>query len=249
MISLNNVSKVFPDGTRAVDQVSFEVQPGELLVLVGTSGCGKTTTMKMINRLIDMTEGTIEIDGTNILDQDPIQLRRHIGYVFQETGLLPHMTVSENISIPLRLIGASKQEQRKRARELMELIHLPSDEYEDRMPHQLSGGQQQRIGVARALATDPDYLLMDEPFGALDTITRVALQDEFVSIQEKVSKAIVFVTHDLFEAFKLGTRIAVMNQGRIEQIGTRQELSHNPQSEYIKNLLRTFQNQVELFSN
>lgn len=246
MIRLKHVCKRYPNSVaNAVDHVSFDVQPGEILALVGTSGCGKTTTLKMINRLIEPTGGAIELGGENILNHNPIELRRRIGYVFQETGLFPHLTISENISISLRLSGQPKNSRTERARELLDLVHLPPDEYQNRFPHQLSGGQQQRVGVARALAANPDYLLMDEPFGALDTITRVALQDEFLAIQQQMQKAVVFVTHDLFEAFKLATNIAVMHQGKIEQLGTPQDLLNNPATEYIKKLIAAFQSNLQ----
>lgn len=245
MIRLNHVSKCYPNSsTNAVDNVSFEVQPGEILALVGTSGCGKTTTLKMINRLTEPTSGEIELGGENILHHNPTELRRRIGYVFQETGLFPHLTISENISISLRLTNQPKKNRIHRARELLELVHLQPDEYQHRYPHQLSGGQQQRVGVARALASNPDYLLMDEPFGALDTITRVSLQDEFLAIQQQMKKAVVFVTHDLFEAFKLANQVAVMHQGKIEQIGSPLNIVNNPATDYIKNLISVFKSNL-----
>ncbi|MFW5653598.1 MAG: ATP-binding cassette domain-containing protein [Planctomycetota bacterium] len=191
---------------------------------VGSSGCGKTTTLKMINRLIEPSSGTILLDGSDILQQDLLSLRRSIGYVFQDIGLFPHMTSAANIEIVPKLLGWSKSKRRARSRELLQLVGLQADEHAERMPSQLSGGQQQRIGIARALAADPKYLLMDEPFGALDAVTRDQLQSELVSIRERLGKTIIFVTHDLFEALRLGDHIAVMQAGKIEQIGTPDEL-------------------------
>jgi osmoprotectant transport system ATP-binding protein len=251
MIKLEKVSKSFDSGqTYAVREVSLLVASGEMLVLLGSSGCGKTTTLKMINRLIEPTAGTIEVGGSDVRAQDTIQLRRSIGYVFQGIGLFPHMTVEENISVVLRLQGRPKGERQGRARELMELVGLRPDEFGPRYPTELSGGQQQRVGVARALAADPECLLMDEPFGALDAITRDGLQQELLHLKEKLVKTIVFVTHDIFEALRLADRIAVMHAGRLEQVGTREQILRDPATEFVKELferpaqqLATFQGQ------
>lgn len=237
MIVLRDVWKSFDGGkTFAVKGVSLEVAKGETLVLLGSSGSGKTTTLKMINRLIEPTKGVIEIDGCNVMDIDPVELRRSIGYVFQGIGLFPHLTVAENVSIVLRLLGRPKREQRKRAEELLALVGLDPKEFADRFPDELSGGQQQRVGVARALAADPDYLLMDEPFGALDAVTRDVLQQELLRLKGQLRKTIVFVTHDIFEAFLLADRIAVMHNGRIEQVGTKEELIKRPSTDFVRQL-------------
>jgi len=249
MIVLRDVWKSFDGGqTFVVKGVSLEVAKGETLVLLGSSGSGKTTTLKMINRLIEPTRGTIEVDGRNVREIDPIELRRSIGYVFQGIGLFPHMTVAENVSIPLRLLGRPKNERRKRAEELLALVGLDPKVFADRYPDELSGGQQQRVGVARALAADPEYLLMDEPFGALDAVTRDALQQELLRLKEKLRKTIVFVTHDIFEAFLLADRIAVMHEGRVEQVGTREELMRKPATEFVRSLLEKPAKHLALFN-
>jgi osmoprotectant transport system ATP-binding protein len=213
VIKLDKVTKVYPDGTEAVKEVSFEVDKGELCVLLGTSGCGKTTTMKMINLLIPITEGRIYIDGVDNTKMDENELRRNIGYAIQEIGLFPHMTVRQNIETVPVLKGWTKAERSKRAEELLELVGMDSSEFMDKYPSELSGGQCQRVGVARALGADPPILLMDEPFGAIDPITRVRLQDEFLKIQREIKKTIIFVTHDIYEAIKMGDKIALMNEG------------------------------------
>ncbi len=238
MIVLRDVWKSFDGGkTFAVQGVSLEIAKGETLVLLGSSGSGKTTTLKMVNRLIEPTEGMIEVDGRNVMELNPVELRRSIGYVFQGIGLFPHLTVAENVSIVLRLLGRPKSERRKRAEELLALVGLEPKIFADRYPDELSGGQQQRVGVARALAADPEYLLMDEPFGALDAVTRDTLQQELLRLKEQLRKTIVFVTHDIFEAFLLADRIAVMHQGRIEQIGTKEQLQRQPATDFVRELL------------
>ena len=248
MIVLRDLSKSFDGGaTFAVRDLSFEIAEGETLVLLGSSGCGKTTTLKMINRLIEPTGGRIEVDGRNVMEQDPVELRRSIGYVFQGIGLFPHMTVGENVSIVLRLLGCPRDEQGERARELLSLVDLDADEFMGRFPGELSGGQQQRIGVARALAADPAYLLMDEPFGALDALTRDTLQQEVLRLKEKLRKSIVFVTHDIFEALTLADRVAVMHQGRLEQLGTREEIVGEPATEFVRGLFEKPANQLRAF--
>lgn len=222
----------------AVDAVTFDVPEGEICMLLGTSGSGKTTLLRMVNRLIEPTSGAIFIDGKNILEENPIALRRRIGYVIQQVGLFPHMNVAENIRITADISGGhNRQEMNQRVDELLELVGLPPNEYRKRFPRQLSGGQQQRVGLARALATDPAILLMDEPFGALDAITRERMQDELLRIQSGVRKTVLFVTHDVEEAFKLGDQIAVLSEGRLIQIGTPIDLLTNPANDFVSKLV------------
>ena len=237
MIKLDRVSKVYPDGTRAVTEASFEVTDGELCVLLGPSGCGKTTTMKMINRLIPITAGDIYIDGRNTSEIDENELRRSIGYAIQDIGLFPHMTVQQNIETVPVLKGWSKAERAKRAQELLELMGMAPGEFKDKYPSELSGGQRQRVGVARCLGADPAILLMDEPFGAIDPITRMRLQGEFLKIQEVLKKTIIFVTHDIYEAIKMGDKIALMNQGRLVQYGTPAEMLYRPENEFVESFV------------
>jgi osmoprotectant transport system ATP-binding protein len=213
MIRLDSVSKRYPDGTVAVHELSLSVPRGELVVLVGPSGCGKTTTMKMVNRLVEPTGGQIFVDGREIMSVDPVELRRGMGYVIQNVGLFPHRTIEENVATIPELVGWPTARRRERARELLELVGLDAGLYGPRYPHQLSGGQRQRVGVARALAVDPPVLLMDEPFSAVDPVVRGQLQDEFLRLQGEVHKTILFVTHDIEEAVRLGDRIAVFAQG------------------------------------
>lgn len=236
MIELSNVSKLFGQ-TRAVDDICLTVQTGELCVLVGTSGCGKSTTLRMINRLIAHSAGSIRIDGRDIEQIDPQQLRRGIGYAIQSTGLFPHWTVARNIAVVPRLLGWPVARIRQRVEELLQLLELAPAEFAGKYPHQLSGGQAQRVGVARALAGDPQILLMDEPFGALDPITRESLQNELLRIQSQVRKTIVFVTHDMDEALKLANRIVVMDKGRIVQQDSPQALLAKPANAFVENLL------------
>ena len=213
MIRLRGVSKTYADGTTAVHELDLDVATGELVCLVGPSGCGKSTTLKMINRLVEPTTGTIEIDGRDVTAGDPVALRRGIGYVIQQVGLFPHQRIDVNVmTVPL-LQGTSRSAARERAHELLALVGLEPSQYADRYPHQLSGGQRQRVGVARALAAAPPVLLMDEPFGAVDPVVRERLQDEFVRLQQELGKTVVFVTHDIDEAVKLGDRVAVFADG------------------------------------
>ncbi len=212
MIEFESVSKRFPDGTVAVDDVSFVATKGEITVLVGPSGCGKTTSLAMVNRLLDPTSGRIIVDGRDSAELDRVELRRGIGYVIQQAGLFPHRTVVDNVTTVPRLLGWDRSKARKRAYELIELVGLSAEEAE-RYPAQLSGGQQQRVGVARALASDPPVMLMDEPFSAVDPVVRASLQDEFLRLQEQVGKTILFVTHDIDEAIKLGDRVAIFRDG------------------------------------
>jgi len=233
MIKLDNLTKIYADGTEAVREVSFEIEKGELCVLLGPSGCGKTTTMKMINRLIPATRGEIYIDGVRNTDLDEDQLRRNIGYAIQEIGLFPHMTVGENIGTVPVLKGWPKDKRSKRAKELLELLRMDPDDFIDRYPRELSGGQRQRVGVARALGADPPILLMDEPFGAIDPITRVELQNEFLKIQQEIQKTIIFVTHDIYEAIKMGDKIALMKEGRLVQYAPPADLLYRPKNEFV----------------
>ncbi|MEU2829567.1 ATP-binding cassette domain-containing protein [Streptomyces lavendulae] len=233
MIRFEHVTKRYPDGTTAVEDLSFEVAEGELVTLVGPSGCGKTTTMKMVNRLVEPTSGRILLDGEDIAAADPVALRRRIGYVIQQVGLFPHKTVLENTATVPRLTGTPKARARARAAELLELVGLDPAVYGSRYPEQLSGGQRQRVGVARALAADPPVLLMDEPFGAVDPVVRERLQNEFLALQKTVRKTILLVTHDLEEAVRLGDRIAVYGHGTIEQFARPAEVLAAPANAYV----------------
>jgi osmoprotectant transport system ATP-binding protein len=237
MIEFDNVTKEYPDGTVAIEGISFEVEEGTTTVLVGPSGCGKTTTMKLVNRLEEPTSGTVYYDGTDILDRDEIELRRSIGYVIQEIGLFEHMTVGENVSTVPELRDWDEDRIDQRVDELLELMDLPPTEYRDQYPDSLSGGQRQRVGVARALAADPDVMLMDEPFGALDPITRENLQDEFLDIQSELDVTILFVTHDIDEALKMGDRIAIYDVGEVVQYDTPQEILANPKNEFVEDFI------------
>ncbi|MFJ7827930.1 betaine/proline/choline family ABC transporter ATP-binding protein [Psychrobacillus sp. NPDC096623] len=237
MIKFEHVSKVYSDGFKAVDSVNFEVPEGEFLVLIGPSGSGKSTTMKMINRMIPHTNGTISIDGNDITKLNPSELRRNIGYVIQQIGLFPHYTIEKNIAIVPELKGWDKEKIKARVKELLLLVDLDPEIYGGRYPKELSGGQQQRVGVARALASNPRVLLMDEPFGALDPITRDQLQDQIISLQRKLKKTIVFVTHDMDEALKLGDRIAIMKDGNLLQIDTPEKLLLEPASTFVEEFI------------
>jgi osmoprotectant transport system ATP-binding protein len=238
MITLRGISKVFAAAdVPAVDDLWLEVGRGETVVLLGSSGSGKTTALKMINRLIEPSSGTITLDGIEIRSRDVLELRRRIGYVFQDIGLFPHMTVAENVAIVGRLLGWPRMRRRDRARVLLGLVGLDGEEHGDRYPRQLSGGQQQRVGLARALAAEPDVLLMDEPFGALDAVTRDQLQGDLLEMRQSLGMTIVFVTHDLFEAMRIGDRIGVMHEGRLDQIGTGDELLAHPATAYVADLM------------
>ena len=218
----------------AVDNLSMRIPGGEICVFVGPSGCGKTTSLKMVNRLVEPTSGEIRIDGQNILKRDPVKLRRSIGYVIQQTGLFPHLTIGANVATVPRLVGWDRDRAKRRADELIELVGLDPAKYRDRYPSQLSGGERQRIGVARAIATDPPVLLMDEPFGAVDPITRERLQNEFLRLQKQLSTTILMVTHDIDEAIKMGDRIAVFQPGGVlAQFGTPVEILENPANEFV----------------
>ncbi|MFT8322423.1 MAG: betaine/proline/choline family ABC transporter ATP-binding protein [Bacillus sp. (in: firmicutes)] len=236
MLKMENVSKTYKGGKHAVKKINLDIQKGEFICFIGPSGCGKTTTMKMINRLIEPSGGAIYINGENILHKDPIKLRREIGYVIQQIGLFPHMTISENISLVPKLLKWKDQERKEKAAELLKLVDM-GPEYLERYPHELSGGQQQRIGVLRALAANPPLILMDEPFGALDPITRDSLQEEFKNLQKTLDKTIVFVTHDMDEAIKLADRIVILRAGEIVQVGTPDEILRNPADEFVEEFI------------
>jgi len=243
MIVVEHLSKHFGQ-VKAVDGISFEVKDGENLILLGTSGCGKTTTLKMINRLIEPTKGKIIVNGKNVMDQQPEELRRSIGYVLQNTGLFPHYTVAENMAIVPQLLKWDKKQIDTRSHELMEKLHLDK-KYLNSYPDKLSGGQQQRVGLARALMADPPVLLMDEPFGALDPVTRLSIRKEFKELDELKRKTIIMVTHDVQEAFELGDRICLMDKGRIVQSGTPAELLFKPAGDFVKEFLKEQRLQLE----
>jgi osmoprotectant transport system ATP-binding protein len=238
MIKLENVTKMFPGMEKpAVDNLSLEVKEGDICVLVGPSGCGKTTTMKMINRIHEPTSGSIFVDGKDALKMNPIKLRLEIGYVIQEIGLFPHHTIEENVATVPNEKKWSQDKTKKKVAEMLTLVGLDPELYGKRYPSALSGGQRQRVGVARAMASDPPIMLMDEPFGAVDPITRARLQNEFLRIQERISKTIVFVTHDIDEAIKMGDTIAVMRDGKLIQHATPSDLLSTPANEFVANLV------------
>src|ERR1700716_298947 len=237
MIRLERVSKSFPGGHAAVRELTIEFPPRPLTMLVGPSGCGKTTTLKMINRLSEPTEGRIFHDEQDVTHVDPVALRLRMGYVIQNVGLFPHLSIADNVATVPRLLGWDKKRIQQRVNELLELVGLDPKQFGRRYPYQLSGGQRQRVGVARALGADPPVLLMDEPFGAIDRIARERLQNEFLRIQREVRKTVVFVTHDIDEAIKLGDRIAIMNAGRLEQYDTPVAILAKPASDLVVDLL------------
>jgi osmoprotectant transport system ATP-binding protein len=238
VIELNRVTKIYPGAAQpAVDSVSLTVPQGEICVFIGPSGCGKTTLMRLINRLIPLTSGSISVDGKNIMTLNAIELRRHIGYVIQQVGLFPHMTVRDNIATVPKLLGWTKAKIDERVDELLGLVNLDPKEFCDRYPRQLSGGQAQRIGVARAMAANPTTMLMDEPFGAIDPINREVLQDEFLRIQAKLKKTIIFVTHDINEAIKMGQRVVLLQDGQLVQAGLPDELLNRPANEFVKSFV------------
>ena len=228
---------MYEGGFQAVKSVNFEIKEGELLVLIGPSGSGKSTTMKMINRIIPHTSGTISINGKDVKSYNASELRRSIGYVIQQVGLFPHYTIEKNIAIVPQLKGWNEKDIKSRVTELMEMVGLAPEIYATRYPKELSGGQQQRVGIARALAADPDVILMDEPFGALDPITREQLQAELISLHKKLKKTIVFVTHDMDEALKMGDRIAIMKDGNLLQIDTPEKLLHEPAHGFVEEFM------------
>lgn len=236
MIEFKNVTKLYPNGKKAVDNISLEFDTGEFIVFIGTSGSGKTTSMRMINRMIEPTEGEILIDGENIQKKNAVELRRKIGYVIQQIGLMPHMTIYENIVLVPKLLGWPEEKQKSTAEDLIKRVDLPT-EFLDRYPSELSGGQQQRIGVIRALAADQNIILMDEPFGALDPITRDALQELVKHLQQEMGKTVVFVTHDMDEALKLADRIVIMQEGKVVQFDTPDNILANPANEFVEDFI------------
>lgn len=237
-IAFDHVVQRFPDAARpALDGVSLEISQGEFVAIVGPSGSGKTTLLRLVNRLADPAEGAVFVSGKNVRDADPVQLRRSIGYVFQGIGLFPHMTIAENISITPRLLGWTREKMRYRARELLELVRLPRN-YESRMPDELSGGERQRVGVARALAASPKIVLMDEPFGALDPVTRDALTQDYRELHEKLGLTSVMITHDMLEALILADRIVVLQDGKIIEQGTPQALARGAKHAFVRELMQ-----------
>jgi len=228
------VSKSFGGGRPVLDGLSIVLGEGETLALVGPSGCGKTTALKLVNRLLDHDAGDVLVFGRDVRGEDPIALRRRLGYVIQEAGLFPHWSVRENVEAVPRLIGWKEDARRARSDELLALVGLPAAEFGERRPRQLSGGQRQRVGVARALAADPPILLMDEPFGALDPIARRSMQREFLDWKRRLGKAVLLVTHDLREAFRLGDRIAILDRGRALQVGTPREILQSPANDFVR---------------
>ncbi|MBM3997058.1 MAG: ATP-binding cassette domain-containing protein [Planctomycetes bacterium] len=246
MIVLENVSKSFDGGTTySVQNISLHVPRGKLLALLGGSGCGKTTTLKMINRLIDPSSGRIVVNGQDVRQADPVQLRRGIGYVFQGSGLFPHLTVAENIAVVPNLLSWPTDRIVARVDELLAMVNLPAGEYRERYPRQLSGGQQQRVGFARALAAGPEVMLLDEPFGALDPVTRDELRAEFLDLRHRLGLTAVMVTHDMIEALLSADLIAVMNAGKLLQLGTPHELLANPADDFVAALMASPKHQTE----
>jgi osmoprotectant transport system ATP-binding protein len=233
VIEFKNITKSYNNKDNVIDDLSLSIDEGEFATILGPSGCGKTTLLKMVNKLLMPNSGSIFVKGVDINELNTIELRRSIGYVIQQIGLLPHLTIKENINYVLSIMKTDSDIKENRAEELVELVGL-SSEYLTRYPRQLSGGQKQRIGVARALAADPSIILMDEPFGAVDEIARTLLQDELMQIQEKLHKTILFVTHDIQEAIKLGTKVVLLHKGKIEQLGTKDELIFNPKTDFVK---------------
>lgn len=248
MIKLKDVTKIYEGSTTAVDNISFKVNEGEIFGLIGTSGCGKTTTLKMINRLIEPTSGHLFLNGKSIINQPAEQLRRNIGYVIQSVGLFPHYTIEQNIAIVPKLLKWEQEKIKKRSKELLMLVGLEPDQFAGRKPEALSGGQQQRVGLARALAGNPDVLLMDEPFGALDPITRERIRKEFKELLKDLNKTVILVTHNVFEAFDLCDRICLMNQGKAQQIGTPAELLFRPENEFVRSFFDPHRFQLEMMS-
>lgn len=237
MIEFKNVSKLYPDGTQAVKDLSLTIEKGELVVFIGTSGSGKTTSMRMINRMEEPTSGQILINGEDIREKDPVQLRRKIGYVIQSTGLMPHMTVYENITMVPRLLKWDEKRIRAKAEELMEQVDMEPELYFNRYPSELSGGQQQRIGVIRALAADQDIILMDEPFAALDPITRESLQEVVIDLQRNMGRTVVFVTHDMDEALKIADKIAILSEGELLQFDTPENIIAHPANDFVREFI------------
>ncbi|SEO63129.1 osmoprotectant transport system ATP-binding protein [Amphibacillus marinus] len=246
MLQFNDVQKKYKDGTEAIKSLNLTINKGEFFVLIGPSGCGKTTTLKTINRLIPISGGTILIDGKKISSYNINELRWNIGYVLQQIALFPHMTIEENIAIVPELKKWSTTKISNRITELLEMVGLDPDTYRNRKPHELSGGEQQRIGVIRALAADPDIILMDEPFSALDPISREKIQDDLVKLQKEINKTIVFVTHDMNEAIKLADRMCLMKNGEIVQLGTPTEIIENPVDDFVEDFISSVKQREEI---
>jgi len=236
-IEFVDVHKSYSPGRPALDGLTLSVGAAEAVALVGPSGCGKTTALKLVNRLLDPDSGKVMVSGRDVAELEPVGLRRRIGYVIQEGGLFPHWDVAENVETVPRLLRWDEARRRRRAEELLDMVRLPFGEFGRRRPRELSGGQRQRVGVARALAADPPIVLMDEPFGALDPIARRALQQEFLAWRRQISQAVLLVTHDLAEAFLLADRVAVMDRGRVRQVGTRAEISAHPADDFVREFL------------
>ncbi len=239
MIELRDVTKVYDGGHVALRGVSFRVDSGTTLALLGPSGCGKTTTLKVINRLVIPSSGSVSVDGRDTATMDPTELRRGIGYVVQDAGLFPHMTASANVEMVPRLLGWGAERRRQRARDLFALVGLPFEQLAGRYPAELSGGQRQRVGLARALAADPPLVLMDEPFAALDPITRRRLQDEFAELRTRLEKTVILVTHDVDEAFRLADGVAVLDRGEVVQLGAPAEIRSRPASAFVRSFIET----------
>lgn len=248
VIEFQNVSKAFKGADYyAVNDVSLSIKEGEFITILGSSGCGKTTLLKLVNRLYEPDKGKILLFGRNIADENPVELRRGIGYVIQQIGLFPHMTIEENIEVVPKLLKWEKDRIDERCEELLTMVGLDPKQYKKRYPAQLSGGQQQRVGLARALAVEPKVMLLDEPFGALDAITRTGLQEELLKIHQGLKKTFLFVTHDINEAFKLGTRVIIMNEGRVVQFGTPAEIVKMPADPFVERLIRSAKEQEKLW--
>ncbi|RRD31926.1 ABC transporter ATP-binding protein [Streptococcus minor] len=247
IISFQEVSKIYNEKT-VVEQVSLAIQKGEFITILGTSGSGKTTILKMMNRLIEPTSGKILFEGEELSQLDAVSLRRRVGYVVQQIGLFPHMTIGENIATVPKLLKWNQAEINARVKELMNLIQLPYEEYSNRYPKELSGGQQQRVGVARALAANPDVVLFDEPFGAIDAITRSSLQEELRNIHRQLGdKTFIFITHDIYEAFRLGSRVLIMDEGKICQFDSPEQIIQSPQGAFVANLIETVKEQEKIW--
>lgn len=239
-LETHQVSKQFPDGTYGLQNIEWGVQEGETMALIGESGSGKTTLLRLLNRLVEPTAGTVFIQGKPSSSQDPIQLRRHLGYVPQDGGLFPHWTIRQNVCLVPQLLGWTPKQQLEQFDTLLPLLNLDPVQIAERYPIELSGGQRQRVAVARALAADPPIVLLDEPFGALDPLTRHDLQDQFLSLKSRLQKTMVLVTHDMSEAFRLGDRITILKEGRIHQVGTPQELLNSPATSYVHSLIQHY---------
>lgn len=232
MIEFLNVTKSF-GGPAVLHDISLTVPRGELVILIGPSGCGKSTLLRLVNRLLEPTSGDVRVGGVSVLEQDPVALRRRLGYVIQSVGLFPHLTVQENVELVPSISGVAREARAARARELLSLMGLEPGQYAGRYPRQLSGGQQQRVGIARALAADPEYLLMDEPFSALDPVTRAHLQEQFLTLKREIGKTILFVTHDVDEAVRLGDRICVLGGGAVQQYAAPEEVLRRPANDFV----------------